>query len=85
MKLDPRIENEFFIYTPFSNAKTKLHEKGYFADDMMSFSDLDNCVYGELEDYDINLDYPYKCKTDKIEHAFLFRKVNLSQLKNLMK
>ena len=34
MKLDKRIENERLIYTPFTTTKPKLHEKGYFADNI---------------------------------------------------
>ena len=40
MKLDKRIENERLIYTPFTTNKPKLHEKGYFTDDITSFIDL---------------------------------------------
>lgn len=58
MKLDERIENERLIYTPFTTTKPKLHEKGYFTDDIHSFVDLENCKYGELIDHD-GLDYPY--------------------------
>ena len=58
MKLDKRIENERLIYTPFTTTKPKLHEKGYFTDDITSFIDLKNCRYGELVEHD-GLDYPY--------------------------
>lgn len=58
MKLDKRIENERLIYTPFTTNKPKLHEKGYFTDDITSFIDLKNCRYGELVEHD-GLDYPY--------------------------
>ena len=80
MKLDPRIENESLIYTPFSKAKINLHEKGYFADDMMSFSDLKECVYGELVDIDTNEDYPYMCKSDTIWHGFYIPESSLKSV-----
>ena len=64
MKLDRRIENESLIYTPVTTSKPKLHEKGYFADDMLAFANLAECVYGELSGYDIKLKYPYRCKHD---------------------
>lgn len=64
MKLDERIENESLIYTPFSNALINLHEKGYFTNDIMAFDNLKNCDYGELDDLDIDLNYPYWCKPD---------------------
>ena len=61
MKLDKRIENERLIYTPFTTAKPKLHEKGYFTDDITSFIDLKNCRYGELINHDDN-QYSYCCE-----------------------
>ena len=61
MKLDKRIENERLIYTPFTTAKPKLHEKGYFADNIHSFNNLKNCRYGELINHDDN-QYSYCCE-----------------------
>ena len=61
MKLDKRIENERLIYTPFTTTKPKLHEKGYFTDDITSFIDLKNCRYGELINHDDN-QYSYCCE-----------------------
>ena len=61
MKLDNRIENERLIYTPFTTTKPKLHEKGYFTDDITSFIDLKNCRYGELINHDDN-QYSYCCE-----------------------
>lgn len=71
MKLDSRIEDESLIYTPFSNERINLEEKGYFADGLQAFSDLKRCAYGELVDCDFNTDYPYRCKSDCInQYAF---------------
>ena len=67
MKLDKRIENERLIYTPFTTNKPKLHEKGYFTDDIHTFTDLENCDcrYGELVEHDgIDYAYPYCCESD---------------------
>jgi hypothetical protein len=67
MKLDKRIENERLIYTPFTSNKPKLHEKGYFTDDIHTFTDLENCDcrYGELVEHDgIDYPYPYCCEYD---------------------
>jgi len=67
MKLDKRIENERLIYTPFTTNKPKLHEKGYFTDDIHTFTDLENCDcrYGELVEHDgIDYPYPYCCEFD---------------------
>ena len=61
MKLDKRIENERLIYTPFATTKPKLHEKGYFTDDITSFIDLKHCRYGELINHDDN-HYSYCCE-----------------------
>lgn len=59
MKLDPRIENESLIYTPFSNTVDILHEKGYFANDLQAFSDLEQCKYGKLVSCNFDGNYPY--------------------------
>lgn len=61
MKLDPRIKDQSLIYTPFSNAQISSDEKGYFADEMGAFSDLDLCEYCELVEYSPALmpDRPY--------------------------
>ena len=64
MNLDPRINGESLIYTPFSNKQIKLNENGYFADDMRELANLKDCEYGELVDHDIGLNYPYWCKPD---------------------
>jgi len=67
MKLDKRIENERLIYTPFTTNKPKLHEKGYFTDDIHTFTDLENCDcrYGELVEHDdVDYAYPYCCESD---------------------
>lgn len=66
MKLDKRIENERLIYTPFTTNKPKLHEKGYFTDDIHSFKNLEHfdCRYGELVEYDgSDYPYPYCCES----------------------
>ena len=67
MKLDKRIENERLIYTPFTTNRPKLHEKGYFTDDIHSFKDLEhfNCRYGELVEHDgSDYPFPYCCESD---------------------
>ena len=65
MKLDKRIENERLIYTPFTTTKPKLHEKGYFTDDIHAFNNLEECEcrYGELVEHDdADYAYPYCCE-----------------------
>ena len=67
MKLDKRIENERLIYTPFTTTKPKLHEKGYFTDDIHAFNSLEDCDcrYGELVEHDgSDYAYPYCCEYD---------------------
>jgi hypothetical protein len=67
MKLDKRIENEHLIYTPFTANKPKLHEKGYFTDDIHAFNSLEDCDcrYGELVEHDdVDYAYPYCCEYD---------------------
>lgn len=67
MKLDKRIENERLIFTPFTAIKPKLHEKGYFTDDIHAFNNLEecDCRYGELVEYDdVDYAYPYCCESD---------------------
>ena len=43
------------VYTPYSFTKPKLHEMGYFTDNIESFDNLNDpnldYVYGELTDY----------------------------------
>ena len=67
MKLDKRIENERLIYTPFTTTKPKLHEKGYFTDDIHTFNNLEDCDcrYGELVEHNgLDYVYPYCCESD---------------------
>ena len=87
MKLDKRIENERLIYTPFTTNKPKLHEKGYFTDDITSFIDLKNCRYGELINHDDN-HYSYCCEFNGGDTIawfgllFTYLKVALNKKKN---
>ena len=40
------------VYTPYTSKKPKLHEMGYFTDNMRAFDKLNlHYVYGELTDY----------------------------------
>ena len=40
------------VYTPYTSKKAKLHEMGYFTDNMRAFDKLNlHYVYGELTDY----------------------------------
>lgn len=73
---DKRIENEpFYVpaYTPYSISKPKLHEYGYFTDDLRVCNKLEECdnlnyldcelyyEYGELIDYDgLDCEHPYR-------------------------
>lgn len=63
MKLDPRIERENLIYTPYSlvdnRTTVKLHDRGYFTNDISNFGDLDLCSYGELVEVSPDGDSPY--------------------------
>ncbi len=74
IELDKRIKTLASIITCFDEDKDRAREcvgqMGYFSDDMMEFSDLENCIYGKLEDYSINEDYPFRCSSDGIDHAF---------------
>ena len=67
MKLDKRIENERLIYTPFTTNRPKLHEKGYFTDNMRAFDNLNDpnlyYVYGELIDYNDDCERRYRSNT----------------------
>ena len=89
MKLDKRIENERLIYTPFTTTKPKLHEKGYFTDNIHSFNNLKNCRYGELINHDDN-QYSYCCEFNVnlmveillLGLLFTYLKVALNEKKN---
>ena len=73
MKLDKRIKKLSDIITCFDEDKPKAKnyegQMGYFSDDMMEFNDLESCVYGELKVID-DVNYPFNCSTDTIDHAF---------------
>ena len=76
MKLDPRIENENLIYTPFSDNEANLKGEGYFANVMGSFTDLRRCEHGTLDKYDLDKEYPYHRK-DGINYAFFIPESSL--------
>ena len=80
MKLDPRIENENLIYTPFSDNEDNLKGKGYFANVMGAFSNLSRCAYGTLASYDLDKEFPYYRK-DGINYAFFIPESNLLKTK----
>ena len=64
MKLDPRIENESSIYTPFLSddkiSQLVFDKWGYFTDDYKNFSDLKKCTYGKLISYDDDCRFRYQ-------------------------
>ena len=74
MKLDKRIKSVSDIITCFvgdkDRAKQYVGQVGYFADDMMNFNNLEGCIYGKLENYVIDEDYPFKCMPADIHYAF---------------
>jgi len=53
------------VYTPYTYAKPKLHEMGYFTDNVEAFDNLKDFelsyVYGELIDYNGDCEKPYLC------------------------
>jgi len=73
------------VYTPYTHAKPKLNEMGYFTDNLEAFDNLKDLelsyVYGELIDYNGDCEKPYCCdfewednwgETDYIEENFAF-------------
>lgn len=80
MKLDPRIENENLIYTPFSDNEANLKGKGYFTNVMGAFSNLSRCAYGTLASYDLDKEFPYYRK-DGINYAFFIPESSLLKTK----
>ena len=68
-----KFENEHYlyreadVYTPHSFRKPKLHEMGYFTNNMEAFNDQkvrkDSYVYGELIDYNDNHERRYRSNT----------------------
>ena len=74
MELDKRIKALTDIITCFkedrSRAEKCIGQNGYFADDMMSFNNLEGCIYGKLEAICIGEDYPFKCVPADIHYAF---------------
>ena len=71
MTEDKRFENERYlyctadVYTPYTFRKPKLHENGYFTNDMEAFNlnDSEYYVYGELIDYNDNRERRYRSNT----------------------
>ena len=55
------------VYTPYTSKKPKLHEMGYFTNNMEAFDNLDyskpSYVYGELIDYNDNCERRYRSDT----------------------
>lgn len=80
MKLDPRIENENLIYTPFSDNTVNLKGKGYFANVIGFFTDLRRCTYGTLAEYNLDKEYPY-LREDGINYAFFIPESSLLKTK----
>lgn len=76
MKLDPRIENENLIYTPFSDNEANLKGEGYFANVMGAFTNLRRCEHGTLDKYDLDKEFPYHRK-DGINYAFFIPESSL--------
>ena len=61
-----KFENERYlystadVYTPYTSKKPKLHEMGYFTDNMEAFDKLNvHYVYGELTDYNADCEGHY--------------------------
>ena len=52
------------VYTPYTSKKPKLHEMGYFTDNMEAFDNQkDVYVYGELIDYNDDCEHRYRSNT----------------------
>ena len=65
-----KFENERYlyreadVYTPYTSKKPKLHEMGYFTDNMEAFDNQkDVYVYGELIDYNDDCKRRYRSNT----------------------
>ena len=62
MKLDKRIPDFNLIFHPFDDyVAIGIGAKGYFTDDVTDFGDLNNCLFGELGDLNLDSNHPYKC------------------------
>lgn len=62
MKLDKRIPNFDLIFHPFDDyVAIGIGAKGYFTDDVTDFGNLNNCLFGELGDLNLDSNHPYKC------------------------
>ena len=57
------------VYTPHTVKKPKLHEMGYFTDNMEAFDNLKDSelayVYGELIDYNGDCESRYRCEFEE--------------------
>ena len=73
MAENKKFENERYlystadVYTPYTSKKPKLHEMGYFTNNMEAFDNLDyskpSYVYGELIDYNDDCERRYRSNT----------------------
>lgn len=70
MELDKRIRALSDILTCFDveRAKEFLGEKGYFADDLYCFTDLQSCTYGTLTDACDDQAGPFHMREDNAYH-----------------
>ena len=63
------------VYTPYTSKKPKLHEMGYFTDNIESFDNLNDpnldYVYGELTDYNDDCERRYHCEGAEFVDAWL--------------
>ena len=76
-----KFENERYlygyahVYDPYTFSEPKLHEMGYFTDNMEAFDNLNDpnlyYVYGELIDYNSDCERRYCCEGAEIVDAWL--------------
>ena len=66
------------VYTPYSFRKPKLHEMGYFTDNIESFYNLNDpnldYVYGELTDYNDDCEGHYNIDGDIDDYYYYERR-----------
>lgn len=74
MNIDKRVVNFTAIASCFSSIEgvrfSSVNKKGYFADKISDFSNLDDCVYGTLEQVD-DSESPFKMYDGKFYNFFL--------------
>lgn len=60
MKLDPRIQNIRDVLTPFDNGLGEIEEYCAFTNELETFKNLDDCIFGTLKRFGGDENFPFE-------------------------